>query len=100
MSARLTRAIDFGSACAAALGVPTCAGGLGLVPGTSDGQADTRGNGVALGYNFGLEVEPRPGTQVAIAYRSQMEAPPGGKQILPCRPAPGGSFPQAARRLP
>lgn len=80
-SVRLTQAIDFGSACAAALGGPACAGGLGLIPGASDGQVDNRASSVGYGFNVGAVVQPAPGTRLGVAYRSDIDQHfSGGRQ--------------------
>jgi long-chain fatty acid transport protein len=70
---RLSSAIDFGSACVAALGPAPCAGGFGLQPGGSDGQADLSGESIGFGFNLGVLVEPQPGTRIGLAYRSGIE---------------------------
>jgi long-chain fatty acid transport protein len=72
-SVRLTQAIDFGSVCAGAIGPGACGAAFGLVPGASDGQVDNQGSGFGVGYNFGVLVEPIPGTRVGIAYRSEID---------------------------
>jgi long-chain fatty acid transport protein len=70
VSIRLTSAIDFGSACLAALGAGLCDGAFGLQPGHSDAQADLVGESVGVGFNLGVLVEPMAGTRVGVAYRS------------------------------
>jgi long-chain fatty acid transport protein len=81
VSVRLTQAIDFGSSCAGTLGLATCTGGLGLVPGGSDGQVDNKGSSVGYGYNLGALAEIVPGTRVGIAYRSGIDQHvSGGRQ--------------------
>lgn len=81
VSVRLTQAIDFGAACAGALGPAICAGGFGLVPGASDGQVDNRGSGIGYGYDLGVLAEVVPGTRVGISYRSGIDQHiSGGKQ--------------------
>jgi long-chain fatty acid transport protein len=70
---RLTQAIDFGSACVAALGASTCSSGFGLLPGRSDGYVDNRGDSVGYGFNVGAVVEPVSGTRLGIAYRSGID---------------------------
>jgi long-chain fatty acid transport protein len=72
-SVRLTQAIDFGSICAGAIGPGACGAAFGLVPGGSDGQVDNHGSGFGVGYNFGVLLEPVPGTRVGIAYRSEID---------------------------
>jgi long-chain fatty acid transport protein len=92
VSVRLTQAIDFGSACASAIGAGTCAGAFGLVPGASDGQVDNRGNGLGYGYNLGLILEPTVGTRVGFAYRSGIDQHiSGGKQSFVV-PPPARAF--------
>lgn len=62
----LTNAIDFGTIGAAA-GVP------GAAPAQQDGFSRLHGDDWAYGWNAGLIVEPRAGTRVGVAYRSQIK---------------------------
>jgi len=72
MQARLTQAIDFGSACAIALGAGTCAGTFGLAPGANDGSGDVDGTDVGFGFNMGVLYEFSPGTRMGFHYRSRI----------------------------
>ena len=68
--ARLTRGIDFGSACVDTLGFTACSGGFGLQPGRSDGWADFNGESIGFGYNLGVMLRPEAGTRISVAWRS------------------------------
>lgn len=68
----LRQAIDFGSACVAALGAGPCAGAFALRPGQSDGEAKFKGNDVSYGYSLGVLADPIPGTRVGVNYRSHI----------------------------
>ena len=68
----LKQAIDFGSACVAAVGAGACAG-LGLVPGRSDGQTELKADDVDFGYNLGVLVRPKAGSQLGVSYRSRVK---------------------------
>lgn len=69
---KLTQAIDFGSACVAALGAAPCATAFGLTPGQSDGKARFKGDDVALGFNLGVLVKPAERSRLSIAFRSRI----------------------------
>lgn len=62
----LSNAVDFGTIGAAA-GIP------GATPGRQDGRATLTGDDWGVGLTAGLIVEPRPGTRVGIAYRSEID---------------------------
>jgi long-chain fatty acid transport protein len=72
--AKLLQAIDFGSACAAALGAGACAGGFGLVPGLSDGDGKVEGHDFGYGFNLGVLYEPTPNTRFGAQYRSKLDS--------------------------
>jgi len=78
VQARLTRAIDFGSACVAMLGPVTCGSGFGLQPGRSDGWADFSGDSFGVGYNLGVMLQPFHGTRFSVAWRSGIDQHFGG----------------------
>lgn len=63
---RLTNAIDYGTI-GLREGIP------GAVPGAQDGFARLRGNDWSYGWNAGALVEPRPGTKLGVAWRSDIE---------------------------
>jgi long-chain fatty acid transport protein len=65
----LSRAIDFGSVCAARVGLAACARG-GLLPQGKDGQATLDGNDWAFGLNLGALYAPTPALRIGVAYRS------------------------------
>lgn len=67
----LSRAIDFGTACAATLGAATCAAG-GLRPQASDGTATMKGNDWAFGFNLGAMFTPNDRSRFGITYRSRI----------------------------
>jgi long-chain fatty acid transport protein len=62
----LTNAVDFGTI-GAVSGIP------GSVPGQQDGFARLDGDDWAYGWNAGLIVEPRAGTKLGLAYRSEID---------------------------
>lgn len=64
--------LDFGSICFnQLLGAAACTG-LGILPQGADGRLEIEAEDWSFGYNFGAMIEPRPGTRLAIAYRSQI----------------------------
>lgn len=63
---RLTNAVDFGTIGAGA-GIP------GAQPGGDDGFAKLSGNDWSYGANAGVMVEPRAGTRLGLAWRSQID---------------------------
>ncbi len=69
---KLTQAIDFGSACVAAIDPGTCKAAFGLQPGLSDGQARIEGSDIAYGYSLGAMFEPLAGTRLGVNYRSRI----------------------------
>lgn len=64
--AEFANAVDFGTL-GAAVSFP------GAMPAQQDGRAKVEGDGWGLGFNFGLLLEPRPGTRLGFAYRSSIE---------------------------
>jgi long-chain fatty acid transport protein len=69
-SLRLTQALDFGSGCAAALGIAACQGAFNLSPGRNDGITQLSGHTVSPGFNIGALAELLLGTRLGVAYRS------------------------------
>ena len=63
---RLTNAVDLGTIGAVA-GIP------GAQPGGDDGFAKLDGNDWSYGANAGVMVEPRPGTRLGLAWRSEID---------------------------
>lgn len=64
--AELSNSVDFATVVTAQGGGPFPAGSL-------DGFAQVDGNDVALGFTLGAIVEPTPGTQMGIGYRSKID---------------------------
>lgn len=64
--AKLTNAVDFGTIGAAA-GIP------GAIPAAQDGFARVDGDDWGFGGSAGVLLEPREGTRIGAAYRSQVE---------------------------
>lgn len=62
-SARLSSGLDFG-AVGAAQRIP------GFAPGTRDGRSTVTGNDTAVGFQVGMQWEPRAGTRLGLAFRS------------------------------
>jgi len=67
----LSRAIDFGTACAARVGLAACAGG-GLLPQARDGRATLEGDDWAYGLNLGVIYAPTAAWRFGLAYRSSI----------------------------
>lgn len=65
----LSRAIDFGSVCAARVGLAACAGG-GLLPQARDGRVELDGSDWAFGFNLGALYAPDAAWRFGLAYRS------------------------------
>lgn len=63
---RLTNAVDFGT-------IGAIGGFPGAQPGAQDGLAKLRGNDWSYGANAGIMVEPRPGTRIGVAWRSEIQ---------------------------
>lgn len=63
IDAKLTSAIDFGSA-GAAVGIPTA------LPTQQDGLVDLKGSDIGIGFTLGLLFEPWTGTRLGVGYRS------------------------------
>ena len=64
-------AIDFGSACLAALGPAACAG-AGLLPQTQDGSINLDANSNGVGYNLGVLFEAHKDIRLGLSYRSRI----------------------------
>lgn len=67
----LSRAVDFGSVCAGALGLARCAP-IGFLPQAKDGKVILDGKDWAYGFNLGLLYAPNAGTRFGLAYRSSI----------------------------
>ena len=66
---KLSRAIDFGSACVGSIGVAQCAR-AGVLPQAADGRVTLDGTDWAFGFNLGVLYAPTPATRIGLAYRS------------------------------
>ncbi len=66
LKATLSNAVDFGTA-GYLMNIP------GLLPQSSDGFAETKGDSWGIGYNFGLLYELNKNTRAGIAYRSRIK---------------------------
>lgn len=67
VTAELSNAVDFGSIGAANPSIPVGQ------PTQNDGQAEVEGDDWGFGFNLGVIVEPREGTRIGAAYRSEIE---------------------------
>ncbi|MBL8643688.1 MAG: outer membrane protein transport protein [Rhodospirillaceae bacterium] len=70
---KLRQAIDFGTVCASALGLPTCAGGFGLAPQANDGSGTVKGEDFGMGWNAGLLFTPSDSLRLGVHYRSHVK---------------------------
>lgn len=106
----LSRAIDFGTICAGALGVARCAP-AGLLPQSRDGKVKLDGDDWAFGFNLGMLYMPTPTTRFGLAYRSSIhhtlsggearyEKPAGLPALLASNPAFANNGVTAALDLP
>jgi long-chain fatty acid transport protein len=68
----LSKALDFGTICLAALGVIPCLGN-GILPLTRDGKVTVKGDDWGFGFNLGVLLTPTDSTRIGIAYRSQIK---------------------------
>jgi long-chain fatty acid transport protein len=82
-AARLSNAVDFGSA-----GAISGLGAMGLRPGGADGRATADGTDVALGYQLGLLWEPAAGTRLGLSFRSAVFHELSGDTTFEGVPAP------------
>jgi long-chain fatty acid transport protein len=79
---RLKQAIDFGTACAAAIGLPTCAAGVGLSPQANDGYGTVKGEDAGLGWNAGILFHPNDNLRIGAHYRSHVKLEFDGKGVF------------------
>lgn len=70
--ATLSNAIDYGSACFAAIGAATCAA-VDITPQSRDGNAKVSGDSWGVGWNVGALFELSRSTRLGIAYRSSIK---------------------------
>ncbi|WP_448203364.1 OmpP1/FadL family transporter [Azospirillum sp. sgz302134] len=88
--ARLSQAIDFGSALAAA-------GVAGVAPGSRDGIGEVKGDSWGFGFTAGTLYEPVKGTRIGLSYRSSVFQELEGDAKFQGVPAPlSGSFAPAS----
>ena len=77
IEAKLSNAIDFGTACTLAeIGMVVAGGtctGLNLSSQADDGEVELKANDISLGYNFGLLWQATPQTRIGAAYRSRIK---------------------------
>lgn len=106
----LSRAIDFGTICAGALGPARCAT-AGLLPQSKDGKVKLDGDDWAFGFNLGMLYMPTSTMRFGLAYRSSIhhtlsggearyEKPAGLPALLASNPAFATSGVTAALNLP
>jgi long-chain fatty acid transport protein len=67
----LTRAIDFGSVCAVAIGPVPCAAS-GFRPQARDGKVKVDGTDWGFGFNLGVLYAPNAKSRIGVAYRSKI----------------------------
>lgn len=73
LHARLSNAIDFGTACFASPFGPAYCAAAGIAPGTADGTVTIKGDSWAFGYNVGVLIEIAPEARIGLAYRSRLK---------------------------
>jgi long-chain fatty acid transport protein len=71
--ARISNAIDFGTACFASPFGPAACAGAGIVPQTRDGFVEVKGDSWGVGWNVGALVDVKPNARVGVAYRSSIK---------------------------
>lgn len=81
--ARISNAVDFGSA-----GALAGLGPFGILPGTRDGRATVRGDDIAVGWTLGAVWEPADGTRVGLSFRSALFHTLDGDASFQGAPAP------------
>ena len=69
--ARISNAIDYGTACFGVFGPGACAG-AGILPQTRDGIAEVRGDSWGFGWNVGALVDVTPELRLGASYRSRV----------------------------
>lgn len=69
--ARISNAIDYGTACFGIFGPGACAG-AGILPQTRDGIAEVKGDSWGFGWNVGALVDLTPDLRVGASYRSRI----------------------------
>jgi len=71
LKAKLTNAVDYGSACFASFGAGLCAP-KGVTPLAADGKAKVDGDSWAYGFNLGLLYQFSEQTRLGMSYRSKI----------------------------
>lgn len=78
---KLRQAIDFGTACAAAIGAFTCNNGFSLQPQQDDGYGKVVGKDWGFGYNVGILYQPVEDFRVGAHYRSHVKLKFGNGRV-------------------
>jgi len=77
IEAKLSNAIDFGTACTLAeigmLVTPGTCATAGLSSQANDGEVEFKADDISFGYNFGLLWQATPQTRIGAAYRSRIK---------------------------
>ena len=87
--ARISNAIDYGTACFGIFGPGPCAG-AGILPQSRDGIAEVRGDSWGFGWNVGVLFDVTPELRVGASYRSKVRHEVKGDATFtnPALPAP------------
>ena len=81
IEAELTKAVDFGSICAARVGVGPCTA-AGLTATSDDGKSGFKGDDWSWGFNLGTIIQATPFTRVGLAYRSGIKHKLEGSAVI------------------
>ena len=87
--ARISNAIDYGTACFGIFGPAACAG-AGILPQMRDGFIEIKGDSWGFGWNVGALVEVTPELRIGVSYRSRIKHDVKGDATFtnPALPAP------------
>lgn len=98
LDARISNAIDFGSACFGSPFGPAACAGAGILPQTRDGFAQVKGDSWGVGWNIGTLVDVSPFVRFGFAYRSSIRHEVKGDATFdnPTLPAPFSALTAAA----
>lgn len=69
--AKLSKALDFGSACYGVAPAPFCIS-QGMAPASNDGMAKVEGHDWSVGYHFGIQHDINADTRIGAHYRSKV----------------------------
>jgi long-chain fatty acid transport protein len=69
--ARISNAIDYGTACFGVFGPGACTG-AGILPQMRDGSAEIRGDSWGFGWNVGALIDVTPELRLGVSYRSRI----------------------------